>query len=210
MVEVMKIIVTSLKRSHACTATVHALNPAVGHHQPMQETPRHTQQVWVSFLWGLCSFSWVLVHKFLLCPPRVCFPVLCKFWQLYGEVNGDLLQEDLCHTHTQSTCPCSRPLPTHTSTRGAQTQFCLSLCWVPGSWCTQDSFEPSEHLWKELGLILNVNLPLLPSCWGFSCAFGHGISPHICSTAYCLIGVSRTLDMGYLYTVSQAKHSHHS
>ena len=43
MVEVMKIIVTSLKRSHACTATVHALNPAVGHHQPMQETPRHTR-----------------------------------------------------------------------------------------------------------------------------------------------------------------------
>ena len=30
-------------------------------------------------------FSWVLVHtKFCLCPPRVCFPVLCKFWQLYG------------------------------------------------------------------------------------------------------------------------------
>ena len=29
-------------------------------------------------------FSWVLVHtRFCLCPPRVCFPVLCKFWQLY-------------------------------------------------------------------------------------------------------------------------------
>ena len=44
-------------------------------------------------------FSWVLMHKVLLCPPRVYFPVLCKFWQLYGGVNGDLLQEDLCHTH---------------------------------------------------------------------------------------------------------------
>ena len=43
-------------------------------------------------------FSWVLVHKVLLCPPRVYFPVLCKFWQLYGGVNGDLLQEGLCHT----------------------------------------------------------------------------------------------------------------
>ena len=42
-------------------------------------------------------FSWVLVHKVLLCPPRVYFPVLCKFWQLYGGVNGDLQQEDLCH-----------------------------------------------------------------------------------------------------------------
>ena len=29
-------------------------------------------------------FSWVLVcTKFCWCPPRVCFPVLCKFWQLY-------------------------------------------------------------------------------------------------------------------------------
>ena len=44
-------------------------------------------------------FSWVLVHtKFCLCPPRVYFPVLCKFWQLYGGVNGDLLQEGLFHT----------------------------------------------------------------------------------------------------------------
>ena len=35
-------------------------------------------------------------------------PVLCKFWQLYGGVNGNLLQEGLCHTLvycTQSLCP---------------------------------------------------------------------------------------------------------
>ena len=41
-------------------------------------------QVWVSLLWGHCSFPRVLVHKLLLCPPRVYFPVLSKFWQLYG------------------------------------------------------------------------------------------------------------------------------
>ena len=30
-------------------------------------------------------FSWVLVHtRFCLWPPRICFPVLCKFWWLYG------------------------------------------------------------------------------------------------------------------------------
>ena len=116
-----------------------------------------------------------------MCPPRVYFPVLCKFWQLYG-VNGNLLQEDLCHTHTQSPCPCSRPLPTHNSTEDAQTQFCLSLCGVPGSWCTQGLFEPSERLWWEWGLILNVNSPLLPSCWGFSCALGRGVSIHGCSS----------------------------
>ena len=57
-------------------------------------------------------FSWVLVHKVRLCPPRVSFPVLCNFQQLYGGVNGDLLQEGLCHTQVcciQCPCPCSRP-----------------------------------------------------------------------------------------------------
>ena len=64
-------------------------------------------------------FSWVLVHtRFCLTPPIVDFLVLCKFWQLYGEVNGNLLQEGLCDTQvccTQSPCPCSRPLVIHTS-----------------------------------------------------------------------------------------------
>ena len=76
-------------------------------------------------------FFWVLVHKVLLCPPRVYFPLLCKFWQLYGGVNGDLLQEGLFHTQvgcTPSPCPFSSPLLTRTSTGDAQTQFCLSLC----------------------------------------------------------------------------------
>ena len=70
-------------------------------------------------------FSWVLVHtSFCLYPPRVYFPVLCKFWQLYGGVNGDLLLEGLCRTQvcwTQSPCPCGRPLLTRTSTGDAQT-----------------------------------------------------------------------------------------
>ena len=92
------------------------------------------------------AFSWVLVHKVLLCPPRLYFPNLCKFWQHYVGVNGDLVQEDLCHIHTQSLCPCGRPLLTHISTGDAQTQFCLSLCGVPGSWCAQVLFEPSESL----------------------------------------------------------------
>ena len=123
-------------------------------------------------------FSWVLVcTRFCLCPPRVCFPVLCKFWQLYGGVNGDLLQEGLCHTQvccTQSPCPCGRPLLTRTSAGDTQTQFWLSLCGVSGSWWAQGLFEPSEHLWQVWGLILNAILPLLPSCWGFSFALDVG------------------------------------
>ena len=89
-------------------------------------------------------FSWVLVSTgFCLSPPIVDFPVLYKFWQLYGEVNGILLQEGLCNTQvccTQSSCPCSRPLLTHTSLGDIQTQFCLSLCGDSGLWCTQGFF----------------------------------------------------------------------
>ena len=96
-------------------------------------------------------------------------PVLCKFWQLYGGVNGDLLQEGIHHTQvccTQPPCPCSRPLLTCASTGDTPTQFCLSVCGVSGSWCAQGLFEASEHLWWEWGLILNMNSPLLLSCWG--------------------------------------------
>ena len=77
-VEVMKITVTSLKRSQACAARVHAPNPAAGHQRPKPLPETHRQ---VSC--GVTApFSWVLVHKVLLCPPRIYFSVLCKFWQL--------------------------------------------------------------------------------------------------------------------------------
>ena len=93
--------------------------------------PDTNRQVWVTLVRSLLLSPGSWCTRFCLCPPRVYFPVLCKFWQLYGAVNGDLLQEDLCYTQvccTQSPCPCGRPLPTCTSTGEAQTQFCLSLC----------------------------------------------------------------------------------
>ena len=146
MVEVMKIMVTSFKRSHAWTAKLSVPNLAAGHTPPL-ETPGNSQtslgQTFVGSLL-LSPGSWCTL--FCLCPPSTYFPVLCKFWQLCGGVNGDLLQEGLCHTQvccTQSPCPCSSPLLTLTPTEDAQAQFCLSLCGVPGSWCKQDLFEPS-------------------------------------------------------------------
>ena len=130
----------------------------------------------------------ILVHtRFCLCPPRVCFSILCRFWWLYGRVNGDLLQ-DLCHMQfccTQSSCPCGSPLLTRTSTGDIQTQFCVSLCGVSQSWCARGLFEPFEHLRWVWGLILNT------------------ISP-----SYHLSGVSPLpLDMGYLLKVTQSPHS---
>ena len=94
-----------------------------------------------------------------MCLPRVCSPVLCKFWWLYGGDNGDLLQEGLWQTQvccTQSHYHCCWALLTHISARDTQTQFCLSLCGVFGSWCTQGMFETSECLWRVCGLILNL------------------------------------------------------
>ena len=113
-------------------------------------------------------FSWVLLcTRFCLCPPRVCCSILCKFWELSGGVNGNLLQEGLSHTQvccTQSPCPCSSPLLTRPSTGDSQTQVWLSLCGVSGSWCTQGLFEPSEYFWWVWDFILNGISLLLPSC----------------------------------------------
>ena len=72
-------------------------------------------QVWVSLLWGHYSFLLGPGAQDSVCAlQEPVSPVLCKFWWLYGGVNGDLLQEGLCHTHTQSPCPCSSPLLTCT------------------------------------------------------------------------------------------------
>ena len=76
MVEVMKIMATSLKRFHADTAAFSAPNPAAGHcgPTPLPETPGHS---WVS----RCQS---LVGSLLLSPGSWCTqesvsPVLCKF-----------------------------------------------------------------------------------------------------------------------------------
>ena len=67
-------------------------------------------QVWVSLLWGslpLSPGSWCRQSSVCALQESV-FPVLCKFWQFYGGVNGNLLQEGLCHTQvccTQSPAP---------------------------------------------------------------------------------------------------------
>ena len=74
MVEVMKIMATSFKRSCPHTAVLSASDPEAGHGRPTppQETPGHSQG---SLGQSLAPFSWVPVHiKFCLCPQRICFP----------------------------------------------------------------------------------------------------------------------------------------
>ena len=172
MVEVMKKMATSFKRSHARTATLCAPNPAAGHHWPTP--PGSCTGKSGSVSWVTAPFSWVLVHtRFCLCPSRVCFPVLCKFRWLCGTDNGDLFQEGLCHTQaccTQSPCPCNSPLLTRPSSGDTQTQFCLTL-WVL---VAEGMF---EYFWWVWDLILNVISPLLPSCWSFSFTLRCEVSP---------------------------------
>ena len=73
----MKIMATSFKRPQACTAALSALDPAAGDHQPMPllETPDTHRQVWVSVLWGPCSFLLGPgAHKVLFVPSKSLFP----------------------------------------------------------------------------------------------------------------------------------------
>ena len=129
----MKIMGTSFRRSHSGSAALSTLSPVAGRCQPtpQSETSGHSWASLGQFLVGSLlpsPGSW-WAQGFVCALLESVSSVLCKFWQLYGGVNGDLRQEGLCHTQvccTQS--PCGRPLLTCTSTGDTQTQFWLSLC----------------------------------------------------------------------------------
>ena len=79
MVETMKIMVTSFNMSPTHTATLTVPNSAAGHRRPtpLPETPRPSG-VWVSLLWGDCSFLLGPgVHRFLFVPSQSLFPQSC-------------------------------------------------------------------------------------------------------------------------------------
>ena len=87
MVEVMKMVVTSFKRSHARTAALSAPNPAADHHPPTPppETPGPSQAGLGQSLVGsllLSPGSWYTQGSVCALQESVS-PVLCKFWRLY-------------------------------------------------------------------------------------------------------------------------------
>ena len=88
-----------------------------------------------------------------------------------------------CHVFqvccSQSPCPCGRQLLTCTSTGDAQTlkgRFGSVSVGSLGPGAHKVLFEPSKYLWQVWDLILNMILPLLPSCCSFSFVLGHGVS----------------------------------
>ena len=145
------------------------------------------RQIWVSLLWGHCSFllgpgaqGSVVPSKSLFCQSCVSSGGSMVGLMATSSKRAYAIIQVCC---TQSHCPCDRPLLTCTFTGDSQTQFWLSLCGGSGSWCTQGLFEPSEHLWRKWSLILNLNLHLPPSFWSFS-DLGCGVCPHGCSMPY--------------------------
>ena len=146
MVEVMKTMATSFKRSHACTA--HSVPPTL--QQATMDPQLHQKllythgQVWVSLLWGHCSFLLGPgAHKVLFVPFKSLFPQSCVS-------SGSSMVGLMAYALRKSTAPrAPAPAAVHYYPyllRDPQTQFCLSLWGVPGPWCTQGMFEPSEHL----------------------------------------------------------------
>ena len=116
-------------------------------------------------------FSWVLVHKVLLCPPRVYFPVLCKFWQLYAAAAKSLQSSDSVRPHRQQ--PTKLPHPwdspgknigvgchfllqgTKVKSESEVAQSCLTLsdpmdCSLPGS-SVHGIFQARVLEWGAIG-----------------------------------------------------------
>ena len=80
MVEVMKIMAASFKRSHACATALSAPNNAAGHHQPTPppETPGHSQASLSQSPWGHCSLPPDPgAHKVLFVLSKSLFPQSC-------------------------------------------------------------------------------------------------------------------------------------
>ena len=204
---------TSFKKSRAWTATFIALNPEAGHHQwtICWRLLNTTRQVWVSLLWGPCSFFLGPGAQGPVCALQESTSQSCA--NSGSSVVGLMVTSKRAYAMPGSAAP-RAPAPWQSTAdpylHRRRSQFSLSLCGVPGSWCTQGLFEPSESLWRERGLILNANPPLLPSCWGFCFALGREylltagpaptvwreISPHSATQPPLL-----TLNMAYLHFI---------
>ena len=136
-------------------------------------------------------------YKVLFLPSKSLFPQSCvKFWWLYGGVNGDLLQEGLCHTHvccTQSPCLCSRHFAGDTqNTVLAQSLWGLwvlvlrRFVWALWASLVDKGFDDKRNFTPP---IIFLGLSLCPWTWGiFSVGIQH-CPVDSCSARSCSFGV---------------------
>ena len=191
-VDIVKIMVSSFKRSSARTE-LSAPDHAAGHHQPMPppETPGHSwASLGQSFVGSLLLSPGSWCTKSFVCGLQESVSsVLCKFWWLYGGVDGNLLQVGLCHNQVSCT---QSPCRACTSTGDTQTCKGRTDSVSVGSPAVHKVlFEPSRHFWLAWGLILNVIFPFLSSCWDFSFALGCRVSFLLGSNILLLIVVQQ-------------------
>ena len=129
-----------------------------------------------AILWELLCYNWSPVYGW-------------SAWQLYTGSNGDILQMNICHTISFRSVAARIPNSTQVTAElclcrihsNTQSQVWFSLLWKSlthslGPGVHKVLFVPSEHLWLVWDLTLNVTVPLLSSCWGFSFALVCGVS----------------------------------
>ena len=181
VVEVMKILVPSFKRSHAHTAILSAPNPAAGHcwPTPLLETSGHSQASLGHFLVGSLFCTRALgpgLYKVLSVPSNSLFPKSC--------VSSGSPMVGLVVTSSKKAYATPRAAAPRAPAPVAD------QCWLKPQTLKGRSgslsvgspvehkvlFEPSKCLWQVWGLILFRILALIPSCWGFSFALGHEVS----------------------------------
>ena len=157
--------------------------PSAGHYWPMPlpGTSGHSKASLGQYFMGsllLSPGSWY-IQSFVCALQESVSQILCKFWWLYGGVNGTLLQEGYAIPRSAALrAPASAagdcwPTPLQEALKHSKAVLAQSVGF---SGVHKVSFVPSEHLWRAWGLILNMISLLLPSCWGFSFALGHGVS----------------------------------
>ena len=137
-------------------------------------------QVWVSLLWGHCSFLLgPAVHKVLFLPSQSLFPQSCvssrsSVVHFMATSSKSAYVIPRSAAFRASTPVAGHCWPTYTGDtqilKGTSSSVSVEFPGTHKIWS-----EPSECLWKVCGLILNVISLLLLSCWGFSFALGHGV-----------------------------------
>ena len=140
VVDVMKIMVMSFKWSHACNATlsVFTLQQATANPRLHQRLLDTHGKVWLSLLWGHCSFLLDPgVHKILFVPSKSLFPqsCVCSGGSMVGLMATSSKRAYAIHRSAAPRVPA--PVADPYSTGDTQTQFWLSFCGASGSWCTQ-------------------------------------------------------------------------
>ena len=151
MVEVMKIMVSSFKRSYACTAPSRsAPDFSAGYRQPTSppEAPGHSQASLLQFLVGslpLSPWSWC-TPGFVYALQESVSTVLCQFSWHYDGVNDNLFQRAYA-THRSAVPRAPVPAAGH--------------CWrsPPQETLKHSKADLAQSLW---GLLVHIRFCLSP------------------------------------------------